>query len=215
MKRRSKSRGFTLAEMLVALGVIVLAVSMAVPMLAASRARTRRVDSVNIVRAALASARQSAVERRTTVAVEFVHDPDNPRGGDMMYIVDKSVDGFTDDAQRIIRGPIRLPDFVRFDINSPNWTLENGWDGDSADLADTITFLQGNPPPYPDIAYRADGTAADHEGTTSIALIDTVEDLRTVLQVLPVTGLVIEALHLQDPLLPHDVDTNPLGRGWL
>jgi len=211
--RSVKTRtGFTLTEMLVALGVMVLAVSIAVPVLMTSRARTRRVDAVNAVRAALASARQSAVQRRTVVAVEFVEDTTSATRGDRMFIVDKSL-GITDE-ERVIGSAIELPEFIKFESDAPDWTLENGWDGDPQDLADTPDLLDDSTGPYPDIAYRPDGTAADPQGTTSIVLIDTTEGLRTVLMVLPVTGLVIEPPHLQDPALPEGPG-NPMERGWL
>ena len=206
-------RGFTLTEMLVTLGVMILAVSLAIPMLRTSRAGTRRSDAVNAVRAVLASARQSAVERRTAVAIEFVRDLTSVNRGDRMVIMDKTVG--IGDPSRQIAGAIELPEFIKFQTWSPDWTLENGWQGDSADSADTFELLDGTTAPYPDIAYRPDGTAADVEGTTDIVLVDTVDNLTIVLRVLPATGLVVEARHLQNPGLLEDPVTNPRRRGWL
>lgn len=212
MKSRKTCGGFTLIEMLVTLGVMILAISLAIPMLRTSRARTRRSDAVNAVRAALTSARQSAVERRTVVAIEFVRDLESANRGDRMVIMDKTVG--IDDPIRQIGGAIELPEFIKFQAVPPDWTLENGWQGDGADSADTFELLDGTSAPYPDIAYRADGTAADVEGTTDIVLVDTVDNLRTVLRVLPATGLVVRARHLQDPSLPEGPG-NPRDRGWL
>lgn len=213
MKSRKTCGGFTLIEMLVTLGVMILAISLAIPMLRTSRARTRRSDAVNAVRAALTSARQSAVERRTVVAIEFVRDLTSANRGDRMVIMDKTVG--IDDPIRQIGGAIELPEFIKFQAVPPDWTLENGWQGDGGDSADTFDLLDDAPPPYPDIAYRPDGTAADVEGTTDIVLVDTVDNLRIVLRVLPATGLVVRARHLQDPGLPQDDVTNPRRRGWL
>ena len=212
MKSPTSTRGFTLTEMLVALGVMILAISLAIPVLRSSRARTRRTDAVNSVRAALASARQSAVERRTVVAVEFITDPTSATRGDRMVIVDKTIGLLEEDRQ--IGGALELPDFVKFEPVPPDWTLENGWNGDPDDVADSFSLYGPNAGPYPDIAHRPDGTVADVEGTTDIVLVDTVDNLRTVLRVLPVTGLVVEPMHLQDPSLPAG-PSNPMDEGWL
>ncbi|MHC4712818.1 MAG: type II secretion system protein [Planctomycetota bacterium] len=203
MRRQDTARGFTLIEMLVTLAIMVLVIGISIPIVATARASARRSDAVNSVRGALAAAREAAVERRTVVAIEFVSSTDVNRG-DVMILTDKSVDVTGD---RRIGNPIALPDFIKFSKSiATEWTLENGWDGDPDDLYDP----SGNH----DIAYKPDGTVADTEGTTDLALWDTVDDLRIVLRVLPATGLVVEAWHLQDPLLPEG-PTNPRDRGWL
>jgi prepilin-type N-terminal cleavage/methylation domain-containing protein len=214
MKPRDERRGFTLTEMLVAIGIMVLVMGMAVPVLVSSRARTRRVDAINAVRSALAAARQAAVKRRTVVAVEFVLDPSANRG-DYMLVVDKSDDPLMTD--RVIGNPVELPDFVKFDRVAFVWTVENGWPDDPSDDYDQYYVDTGDPDPtkrYPDIAYLPDGTVADTEGTTDIYLVDTVDNLSNLQRVLPATGLVINARHLQDPIQPEG-PTNPRDEGWL
>jgi len=136
-----------------------------------------------------------------------------------------------DPARRKIGQPIALPDFIKFDGNrtlpsgviytSPEWTLVSGWPGDANDFYDgndlnlgVGSLLQGTVTPYPEIAYLPDGTVADEPGTTDIALVDTTVTARQVLRVLPATGLVIEANHLQDPSAAPG-PTNPSRRGWL
>ena len=212
MERGKGRRGFTLAEMLVVLAVMVLAIAIALPIFRNARAKTRRSDAVNAVRAALAAARQEAVRRRTTVAVEFLLDASGTSGR-AMILVDKS-DDLPEDSDRRLGQPIELPDFIEFEAVAPLWTLANGWPDDPTDTTDTTVLLAGIAPPHPDIVYRADGTAADDGGTTKIALLDTVENLRTVLRVLPATGLVVEAEHLQYPTLPEGTG-NPRRKGWL
>lgn len=213
MKRRG-SRGFTLIEMIAVIAVILLVLALSIPTFRSARARNRRSGAVNAVRAALASGRQSAVMKRTVVTIEFISDPTSPNRGDRMYRVDKSVD-IADLADRRLGKAIELPDFIKFDTMWANsWTLENGWDGDAYDYYDNVSLMEGTTFPYPDIAYRADGTAADVEGTTDIVLLDTVDNLRIVLRVLPATGLVVEAWHLQNPLQPEGT-TNLRRKGWL
>jgi prepilin-type N-terminal cleavage/methylation domain-containing protein len=203
MKRQDTARGFTLIEMLVTLAIMIVVIGISVPIVSSARASARRSDAVNAVRGALAAAREAAVERRTVVAIEFVGSA-NVNRGDVMILTDKSVDVTGD---RRIGNPIALPDFIKFSTTiATEWTLANGWDGDPDDIYD--------PAGDPDIAYKPDGTVADTEGTTDLALWDTVDDLRIVLRVLPATGLVVEAWHLQDPLLPEG-PTNPRDRGWL
>ena len=230
--RRTTVRGFTLAEMLVVISLIVIIAGITIPLFVSTRATTRRNDAVNTVQGALTAARQAAVERRTIVALEFVADSNDPQRGDVMVLVDKSdtakrPEYVANPQLRRIGPPMPLPDFIKFDYNrlpvgggplstSPEWTLENGWSSDPGDYYDSgITLVPGVPPPYPDIAYLPDGTVADGEGTTSIALIDVADTARDVLRVLPATGLVVRARHLQDPLLPEDPATNPSVTGWL
>lgn len=224
-----KRRGFTLVEMLVTISIIVVIASIMIPVFAAGRTRTRRTEATNAVMAALASAREAAVERRTIVAVEFISDPMSPDRGDMMVIVDKTLSSVEPryDATtgqpglRRIGAPIPLPDFIKFDLASAasddGWTLSNGWNGDDDDSQE-FSLSANAPPPYPDIAYMPDGTVADPEGYTDIVLIDKSEPAREKLRVLPATGLVIRARHKQDPYQPEG-PTNPrtTGRGdnWI
>ncbi len=238
MRRTGKdSAGFTLVEILVVIGIMVAIAAIAVPLFSRGRELSRRSDAVNAVKAALAAARDSAIQRRTIVAVEFVSDTipgtpntGDPMRGDVMILVEKSFSNpnirpelTADPTLRRLGPPIPLPDFIKFDGNrllpngtlytSPEWTLANGWNGDANDTYDTLTFIPGAFPPYPDIAYMPDGTLADPEGTTDIALIDVSTPAREVLRVLPATGLIVEAAHLQDPLLPEG-PTNPRVKGW-
>ena len=211
MQRARGVRGFTLAEMLVAIAIMVIAIGIAVPLFVGARARTRRSDAVNAVRAALAAARQQAVQLRTIVAVEFLLDASGTSGRHMI-LVDKS--DLPTGTDRRLGAPIELPDFIEFQAVAPVWTLANGYQDDASDVTDTQVLTDGTSPPYPDIAFRADGTLADQPGTTDIAILDTVENLRIVLRVLPATGLVVEAAHLQNPDFGESED-NPRRRGWL
>jgi len=221
MKRQLRcAQGFTLAEMLVTITIIVIIAGITIPLFVSTRATTRRNEASNTLQAAIAATREAAIERRTVVALEFVTSAD-PDRGDVMVMVDKSVG--LPDAQRQIGAATALQEFIKFDNNrplraggtstSPEWTLENGWAGDSSDSADTVVLLPGTSPPYPDIAYGPDGTLADAAGTTDIALIDTAETARNVLRVLPATGLFTRAAHLQDPYQPES-STNPRNTGW-
>jgi prepilin-type N-terminal cleavage/methylation domain-containing protein len=231
MRREPKRAGFTLIEMLVVISIIIIVSGITIPLFVSTRSTTRRNDATNSVQAALAAAREAAVERRTVVALEFVSDPADPMRGDFMQLVDKSRD--IEDAdpkkelqKRLIGNPIPLPDFIKFDFevnaaSPPNyigksieWTLENGWDGDKNDYYDDWPLPGTAVNEYPDIAYRPDGTVADQEGTTDIALVDASEPARNVIRVLPATGLVIRARHLQDPSAAEG-PTNPRTTGWL
>ncbi len=212
MKSHANGRaGFTLAEMMVVITIIVIIAGITIPLFVSTRATTRRNDAVNTVKSALAGARQAAIQRRTVVALEFVSSNDTQRG-DILVMVDKSKD-ITDDRRRLGQ-PIPMPEFIKFDTTSPEWTLDNGWIGDKNDVKDTITFIPSCPPPYPDIAYMPDGTLADAEGYTDIALVDRSETARTVIRVLPATGLVVDARHLQDPATAEG-PSNPKVKGWL
>jgi len=204
MRRGRKRRGFTLTEMLVTLSIMIVVAGVAIPLFVTSRARTRRSEAVNAVKAALAAARQAAVERRTAVAVEFFLDTSSANRGDYMVVIDKSIDI---SGGRQIGSRIRLPDFIKFDDSPPDWTLENGWGDDDLDMVDA----EGTP----DIVYQPDGTAGDPARTTDIALLDTDENLKLVLRVLPATGLVVRAEHRRDPTQPPDDVTNPMRKGWL
>ena len=231
MRREPNRAGFTLIEMLVVISIIIIIAGITIPLFVSSRSTTRRNDATNSVQAALAAAREAAVERRTVVALEFVSDPADPMRGDFMQLVDKSRDLENPDPKkelrsRLIGNPIPLPDFIKFDceVNAtapPNyigksieWTLENGWDGDANDYYDDTPLPGTAVDQYPDIAYRPDGTVADPEGTTGIVLVDVSEPARNVIRVLPATGLVIRAKHLQNPSLPES-PTNPKTTGWL
>ena len=198
--------------MLVAVSIMVLVLGITVPIFMSSRGNTRRAHAVNAVKAVLSAARQAAVRGRTSVAVEFVITGADT--GDYMIIHDKTL-GIADSARQIGRRH-ELPDFIRFEDIPPAaaivnyWSLENGWDDDPADDKDPAAA----PPPYPDIVYKADGTLGDAPGTTDIVLLDTTEGVRTVLRVLPTTGLVIKARHRLD--LTQTVSAlNPERKGWL
>lgn len=199
--------------MLVVISIMVLILGITVPIFMSSRGNTRRAHAVNAVKAVLSAARQAAVRGRTSVAVEFVITGDDT--GDYMVIYDKTLG--IPDSKRQIGGRHDLPDFVRFEDVPPAaaivnyWTLENGWEDDPADAKDPGL---GPSPPDPDIVYLADGTVGDAPGTTDIVLLDTSEGVRTVLRVLPTTGLVIEARHRLD--LTQAVSAlNPERKGWL
>jgi len=221
-----REAGFTLIEMLITLGIMVLIAGMTVPLFLSTRARTRRSDATNAVMAALASAREAAVERRTMVAVEFICDATSPNRGDFMQLVDKTdvraEPRYQADPQlRRIGAPIPLPDFIKFETASPEWTLIDGW-GDpfalSNDTYDSFSLSPNAANPYADVAYMPDGTLADPEGTTDIALIDTADRARDVVRVLPATGLVVRARHLQDPALPEGPNnprTDGRGDNWI
>ena len=220
--RHAGTRGFTLAEMLVVLGIMAALTAIAIPVFLSSRAHSRRSDADNAIRAALMSARESAIRRRTVVAVEFIASA-NPQGGDMMVIVDKSKD-FTGTDRRI-GAPIPLSDFVKFDIGAVSpaadlCTLENGWNGDPLDTYDDVALVFGVPAPHPDVAFLPDGTLADPEGTTDIVVYDTTErntsgqQVRQWLRALPATGMVVEVWHVQDPSQPEG-PANPRNKGWL
>ncbi len=222
MTRRTGSAGFTLVEMLVVLGIMITVAGIAIPVFLSSRAQTRQSDADNSIRAALAAAREAAIQRRTVVAVEFISYSDAQRG-DVMVLVDKS-DNFSGSDRRI-GPPLPLPDFIKLD--TANSTLENGWNGDPTDDLDTTALVSSpNPlyayaaPPYPDIAYLPDGSLADPEGTTDIVLMDTTETntsgqpVRQVLRALPTTGLVVDAWHLEDPTQAEG-PANIRNKGWL
>ena len=203
---RSGQRGFTLVEMLVTLGIMVAVAAIAIPVFLSSRASSRRTTAENYIRAALASARDAAIERRTTVAVEFDFALNT------MTLRDKT-DGLAD-KDRQLGAPIVLPDTIVF--NPSGTTLANGWSGDSFDSGDVVGKTT------PDIAYTADGGIADAEGTTTIAISDTTEKntlnfpLTEVLSVLPATGLVVEISHHEDPDPDKANDPgNVEAKGWL
>jgi prepilin-type N-terminal cleavage/methylation domain-containing protein len=201
---RSGQRGFTLVEMLVTLGIMTVVAAIAIPVFLSGRASSRRTTAENYIRAALASARDAAIEHRTTVAVEF----DFATG--VMTLRDKTT-GLAD-KDRQLGAPIALPDHISFDASQS--TLVNGWNGDPFDSGDAVGATM------PDIAYTADGGIADAEGTTTISIIDTTEknakgtDLTEVLSVLPATGIVVEASHLEDPSQPAGPG-NVEAKGWL
>lgn len=208
--RVSVRRGFTLAEMLVVLSIMIVVAGIAVPIFLSSRTTTRRSDAENTIRAALSAAREAAIERRTVVAVEFMSYSE----GHAMVLVDKSKTGPASGDRRI-GPPLMLPEFIEFDF--VNSTITNGWDNDPFDKYDTSTWLAGSAPPYPDIAYLPDGSVDDPALNTDIVIIDTTEtnalgfSVRNVLRVLPATGLVVEAYHYEDP-----GDTSTIrAKGWL
>lgn len=225
MKRVEKRSGFTLVEMLVVLGIIVIVVSMTTVLFVGSRTTARRSAAVNSVKAALAAARQAAVELRTAVSVEFIISS-SPDRGDYMLVWDKSVDAtlLPNDPARQIGPAVKLPDFIKLEpvpltagaiVNY--WTLENGWNDDEDDVNDASgSSVVANR--YPDITFLPDGTAGDPEMTTDIVLFDTAADegqgVRTVLRVLPATGLIVDARHVGDITQPES-PTNPKLKGWL
>lgn len=230
--RRNGQPGFTLVEMLVVMGIMTALAAIAIPVFLGSRAVTRQNGAENAVRAAIATARDAAIQRRHNVAVEFVYNTADAQRGDVMIILDKSPNPI---GSRRIGAPIALPDFIKFDLtymldsgaqnppDHPGGALSNVTEGSIGDPGDVYDEVTLGPPAvkYPDITFTADGSTVDPDGTTAIALFDTTEknkygQLRTVLQVLPTTGLVVEPPHYEDFTNPPPVNpTQVYAKGWL
>ncbi|UAW99018.1 GspH/FimT family pseudopilin [Halopseudomonas nanhaiensis] len=130
-----KSRGFTLLELMVALVVLGIAVSIAVPSFGGLIDRQRIDSSLDVLLRGLRSARQEAVERNRPVTVA------PPAGGwsvGWRVFIDDNANGTFDDGERLLReelqpSPISIhatssvANYVRFNPQGESELINGGF----------------------------------------------------------------------------------------
>jgi len=197
-------RGFTLTELLVVVGIVVLLLVVTVPAFSAALRSYRGTSGVNVVQAALKAARTAAIRNHTLCSLEFRIDD----GGH--YMVCEEEKGV--DADRPVGLRNYLPADVEFDpvgtyedrdLREVSWTLHHGWVGEDdsgRDLQEPPTpqrtldeydnddwpaqqemdarneATEGGYEELGDIAFRSDGSCADGKGETTLIIVDKTAD---------------------------------------
>lgn len=198
-----KCAGFTLAELLVVVGIMTVLLVVTIPAFSAAIRSYRSSSGVNVVQAALKAARTSAIRHHKLFSVEFRSESE----GD--YMVCEEERGADPDQPRGQRN--YLPQDVTFDRTETyrdsedqdvSWTIVNGWVGNddaTKDLAtppapqQTLDVYDGDiwpakddakaveegddqdPKVDADVAFRSDGTCVDKRGETTVIIEDATD----------------------------------------
>ncbi len=130
-----KSRGFTLLELMVALVVLGIAVSIAVPSFGGMIDRQRIDSSLDVLLRGLRTARQEAIERNRPITVA------PPAGGwsvGWRAFIDDNANGAYDDGERLLREELQptpvdihatssIATYVRFNPQGESELLNGGF----------------------------------------------------------------------------------------
>lgn len=118
-------RGFSLIEVMVAVALVAVLLSIAIPAFSSMLARNQLVAATNGARGALLAARQAAVMQGRPVSI-CAGTPDSGctgdwAGGEWVVFADANHDGEIDAGERVVRhGRVpALGDTVRLDANGP------------------------------------------------------------------------------------------------
>ena len=114
--RSHKRRAFTLVEMLVVIGIIVLVASVTIPMMAPFYKHQAMRAGARTTQAMLFQARSTAINERTLAGVYlYVQEPTlaSHSVGDLVLALDSDGDGFLDD---VVGTPAALPQAIDFSI---------------------------------------------------------------------------------------------------
>ncbi len=133
--RRSDARGFTLAELMVALVVISIVMAISFPMLAKVNRTQRLAGAAARVEAALMRARSTAVTKRTPVRVSFI-----AANSTLQLEQDTDNDGDFDVLMRTVE--------IDDDIGFANISFDDGT---------TVTFDQRGAPDNPGMVVLSNG----------------------------------------------------------
>lgn len=150
MVKKWQNNGFSLIELLVALGIIAALTALAIPAIKAMQKSYDSTGAESMINAALATARTLAITNQKYVGIRFqkAGDPNNALNAKqyMIFIINDEDMGTLQDAFRVIKGykPIKLPENMGvMDMklgNSADIELDDQIDDDNLELNNTTAF---------------------------------------------------------------------------